>query len=383
MKVVQTSKAYWPVIGGIETTITNLSEGLIRKGIEVEVLVCRQERSFRMRNESVHGVPTRYAPSWGFVSSLPISPTYGKLLAGMSGDILHIHEPFPLASLSVLMSGSVFRNFSRIVVSWHSDIIRQQWVLSMYRPLIHKFLRMVDSIVVSTPHLIESSEFLPNYRDRCEVIPLGVNLQWAAEQQSRRQRVAEVRQQFGTPLLLFVGRLVYYKGLEILLDAMSLVANARLLIVGAGPLDSSLRKQIADRRLGDRVTILPPVAEQELHAYYEACDVFVLPSTEKSETYGLVQIEAMASGKPVISTRLNTGVTFVNLDGVTGLSVPPRDSQALADAIETLINDPGLRQSLGSKGRERAFREFSAEAMVDKMSTLYERLLKQDRVSVK
>jgi rhamnosyl/mannosyltransferase len=241
---------------------------------------------------------------------------------------------------------------------------------------------MVDCIAVSTPNLIEGSEFLPKYRDRCEVISHGVNLKWVSESQPRQSRVTEIRRQYGTPLLLFVGRLVYYKGLEVLLEALSLVPNVRLLVIGAGPLDSSLRDSIARRGLEGRATILPPVTQQDLHAYYEACDLLVLPSTEKSETYGLVQIEAMACGKPVISTRLGTGVTFVNLDGVTGLTVPPRDPRALADAVEKLVKDPGLCRALGSNGRDRALKEFSSELMVDRMSSLYERLLKKERARV-
>ena len=390
MKVVQTSKAYAAVVGGIETTITNLCEGLSRRqGTTVEALVCNHVRSMGVQKEILHGVPVHYAPSWGFVASLPISPQYFHMLAQMTGDILHIHEPFPLASLSVLLWKKIRRNFSRIVVSWHSDIIRQQWVLAPYRPLIHRFLRMVDSVVVSSPDLIESSEFLPMCRDRCEVIPLGVKLDWVNHSESRRPRVEEIRKTYGSPLLLFVGRLVYYKGLEYLIDALERVPKAKLVIIGAGPLRSVLDHQIASKGLEQRVSILPPVPvmldpvqANELYAFYEACDILVLPSTEKSETYGLVQIEAMAAGKPVISTNLATGVTFVNIHGVTGLTVPPRDSGELSKAIETLTNDAGLGQSLGSHGRDRALREFSSEIMVDKMASLYERLLKKERVRV-
>ncbi|MEX2189102.1 MAG: glycosyltransferase [Bacteroidota bacterium] len=390
MRVVQTSKAYAPLVGGIETTITNLCEGLSqREGISVEALVCNHTSSMRIQKKRLHGVPVLYAPSWGFVASLPISPQYASLLAGMSGDILHVHEPFPLASLSVALSRRIRRNFSRIVVSWHSDIVRQRWALALYRPLIHKFLRSVDRILVSTSNLIDASEFLPMYRDRCEVIPLGVKLGWVKDTESRRSRVEEIRTKYGGPLILFVGRLVYYKGLEYLIESLSLIPDARLVMIGSGPLQSTLDRQIAARGLQQRVSIVPPIPAMlepalanELYAFYEACDILVLPSTEKSETYGLVQIEAMAAGKPVVSTNLTTGVTFVNIDGVTGLTVPPRDPQALANAIKKLINDPGLCHSLGATGRERALREFSAETMVDKTVMLYNQLLKKDRVRI-
>ncbi len=376
MRVVQTSKAYSPLLGGVETTVTNLSEGLCRRdGVSTQVLVCNHERSFRVTRRQMNGVPVTYAPSWGFIWSLPVSPSYGSLLAALKGEILHIHEPFPLADLSVLLSRRITRNFSKIVVSWHSDIVRQKWALGGYRPILHKFLRNVDRILVSTPQLIGSSEYLPLYRDHCEVIPHGVRLEWVRQQKTRRTRVEQIRERFGTPLLLFVGRLVYYKGLKFLVAALSILPGVRLVMIGSGSLFAELRDQIASLGLEGRVSIIPPVPEEELHAFYEACDIFVFPSTEKSETYGLVQIEAMACGKPVVSTNLNTGMTYLNQDGITGLTVPPCNSSALADAIQKLVDDTNLRASLGNSARNRALREFSAETMVDRTVELYKRLL--------
>ncbi len=376
MRVLQTSKAYAPLVGGIETTITNLSEGLARmKGMTVEALVCNHVRSSEVQREAINGVTVTRAPSWGFVASLPLSPSYYRLLSAAHGDILHIHEPFPLASLSYLASENIARNFSRVVVSWHSDIVRQRWMLAPYRPLIHRFLSRVDRILVSTQNLLEASEFLPAYRERCEVIPLGVKLGWVKRAGARRARVSKLRQTHGGPLLLFVGRLVYYKGLQTLIDSLALLLDAQLVIIGSGPLREQLRQQAEQLGIAGRVAFLSPLTEEDLHAYYEACDIFILPSTEKSETYGLVQIEAMASGKPVISTNIGTGVTFLNIDGVTGLTVPPRDPRALASAVRKLIDDKGLRLSLGQKARKRALAEFSDETMVKKTFAVYERLL--------
>lgn len=376
MKILQTNKAYFPVVGGIETTVTNLSEGLARRdGISVEVLTCGDTRSFRVVRKNINGVAVTYVPAWGSFASLPISPSYPRFLAGVKADILHVHEPFPLADLAILSFPKIAENFSHIVVSWHADIVRQQWALPLYRPMIHRFLRRVDRILVSAPSLIDISEYLPMYRDRCEVIPHGVKLDWIALSHIRRGRVEEIRRERGTPLVLFVGRLVYYKGLRYLLEAMNFVAAASLVIIGSGPLRRRLMADIAGFGLQKRVTVIPYAPEDELHSFYEACDLLVLPSTELSETYGLVQIEAMACGKPVISTRIGTGVTFVNQDGVTGLTVPPRDSRALAGALEKLIADPDLRLALGRNARERALNEFSAPRMVDRTLKVYEDLL--------
>jgi glycosyltransferase involved in cell wall biosynthesis len=127
--------------------------------------------------------------------------------------------------------------------------------------------------------------------------------------------------------------------------------------------------------LEKRIHILPEVDEETLHSFYEACDMFVLPSVEKSETYGIVQIEAMACGKPIICTELNTGTTFINQQGTTGLVVPPRDSKSLAEAIKNLAYDDSLRCDLGEKARQRALSEFTAEKMVERTFKVYNDLL--------
>jgi rhamnosyl/mannosyltransferase len=376
MMVVQTNKAYAPLVGGIEKTITNLAEGLCMKdGINVQVLVCNHERSLRTVRREMNGVPVTYVPTWGLVASLPISPSYLGSLIRMRGDILHIHEPFPLADLSVLTFPAVAKHFSKIVVTWHSDIVRQRWAMRYYGPLVRRFLRRVDRILVSSPNLIAHSEYLSPMSDRCEVIPLGVKMEWVHQSGTRTDRVEQIRCTYGTPLLLFVGRLVYYKGIRYLVEALAMIPGARLVMIGSGPLKGELLRQVERLGLRERVTIIPPVSEEELHAFYEACDMLVLPSIERSEAYGLVQVEAMASGKPVVSTRLDTGVPFVNQHRVTGLTVPMRDARALADAISLLIRDTDLRVRLGQQARDRALREFSAEMMVERTIDVYRRLL--------
>jgi glycosyltransferase involved in cell wall biosynthesis len=379
MKIIQTNKAYLPLIGGVETTIAGLATGLRGKEeVVVEALVCNGVRSFVAETRIVNDVRVTYLPRWGSVSSLPISPSFPFHLAGLHGDILHVHEPFPLVDLAVTVFPRIRDNFKRIVVTWHSDIVRQAWALKFYRPFIHRFLSQVDCITASSPALIEHSEFLSAYRDRCEVLPLGLDLAWTRDRDGRRDRVAEIRRTYGTPLVLFVGRLVYYKGLQYLIEAMAAVPEAHLVVIGAGPLGAALDRQIASLGLGGRITVLPHLTATELYAYYEACDVFVLPSTERSEAYGLVQIEAMASSKPVVSTEIQTGTTFVNQDGVTGFAVPPRDAAALAQAIARLLHDDALRTRMGKQAEERALREFTTERMIDRTYAIYQRLLAQD-----
>lgn len=376
MKILQTNKAYYPKVGGIETTITTLSEGLANNfGEDVNVLTCSEIKRTRIIESVINGVKVQYVPTYDFLSSLPISPGYFKAITKYSGDILHIHEPFPLADLSMLWFPKLKENFSRIVVSWHSDIIRQKWVLSFYKKYIFKFLEMVDKIIVSNPNMIKNSDFLPFFKDKVEVIPIGVNLNWVNSCQESNVLSEEIRKSNKGPLVLSVGRLVYYKGLEYLIDAINLVPDVSLVIIGSGPLKNKLVDKINKLNLASRIKIIPEVDEKTLHSYYKACDLFVLPSVEKSETYGIVQIEAMACGKPVICTELGTGTTFLNQDGITGLVVPPRNTELLAEAINKLIMNDELRINLGRQGKERALKEFTDEKMVAETYKVYQGLL--------
>jgi glycosyltransferase involved in cell wall biosynthesis len=376
MKIVQTNKAYYPLIGGVETIIANFAEGLSeRSGINVEVLVCNHEHSIWKQQKTINGVGVTYVPMWTKIASLPISPLFPYHLATLEGDILHVHEPFPLVDLTNFLTPSILRRFSRIVVSWHSDIVRQKWVLSLYSSIIHRFLEKVDSIIVATPNHIESSQFLPSYKDKCVVIPYGLQLDWVNDREKRSDHIKSIQNKFGGPLLLSVGRLVYYKGFKYLVDAVQMLPDVKLVIIGSGPLFPDLQIQINNLGLEKRVTILPHLSDSELYAFYDACDVFILPSTEVSEAFGLVQVEAMACGKPVVSTRLGTGVTFVNQHGVTGLTVNPRDPKAMAEALGQLIDNPDLRLSFGRNAKGRALQEFTAEKMIDRTLTLYKHLL--------
>ncbi len=378
MKIIQTNKAYYPKVGGIETTITNLSEGLVKDhGVNVQVLTCNSQRSFKKVRKNLNGVDVIYLPTFGFVASLPISIPYLTSLKQLKGDILHVHEPFPWADLSYIFSSRIRKNFSHLVVSWHSDIVRQKWALSFYRPYIHKFLKMANKILVSNSNLVENSEYLPNYKSKCEVIPLGAKLDWVTDSMNRLNQVKQIKIDYGSPLILFVGRLVYYKGIQYLIDAINQVANVSLVIIGSGPLKKELINQIQTLNLEKRVHILPEVDEETLHSHYEACDIFVLPSVEKSETYGIVQIEAMACGKPVICTELKTGTTFINQHGTTGLVVPPRDSKSLAEAIKKLLSDHELRNKFGCNAKQRALSEFNTELMVERTFNVYEELLRK------
>jgi rhamnosyl/mannosyltransferase len=212
-------------------------------------------------------------------------------------------------------------------------------------------------------------------KSKCKVVPLGIDTQRFADAGSRlKSEIEKLRSVFGPQFVLFVGRLRYYKGVQFLIQAMQQV-QAPLVVIGAGPMESDLKAMAANYGVSEKVQFLGEVSDDDLVAFFHACTLLALPSIFKSEAYGLVQLEAHACGKPVVSTRLGTGVEFVNMDGKTGLLVPPADSKALADAIKQLLSDPGRIQRMGDFARKRAQTEFDLEQMFDKIDAVYEQVI--------
>jgi len=238
-------------------------------------------------------------------------------------------------------------------------------------------LRKVDRILVTSPNYQESSEVLRGLRDKCAVIPFGIDQTRFRTVSS--ESVERVRTLYGPgPWVLFVGVLRYYKGLNYLLEAIASV-HARLLIVGDGPEGPALRQTAEGLGLGEKVVFVGAVPDSDLPAYYGAASVFCLPSSERSEAFGLVQLEALASGVPIVSTELGTGTSYVNSDGESGLVVPPRDASSLAGALERLVQDNALRQRLSAGARERA-EFFTAARMLADTAALYDDVLERRAV---
>lgn len=369
MKILQVNKFYYPHTGGIEKVVQDIAEGL-RDNVDMEVLVCKAKGLGS--KEKVNGVSVVRAGSVGIYFSMPLSPFFPIHLKQHSKgkDIIHLHMPFPLGDISYLLT----RPKGKIVVSWHSDIIRQKRLLRLYSPFLKRFLQKADKIIVATPAHIESSIFLKEFRDKCKVIPFGVNIERFSLNERIKERMLEIRNRFGKPIVLFVGRLIYYKGVEYLVKAMKEV-DAILLLVGGGALRDRLVSLAARLGISDKVIFLGNVDDDELISCYHACDVFVLPSVANSEAFGLVQIEAMACGKPVVSTDLPTGASFVNVHGVTGIVVPIKNEFYLRDAINMLIHDSDMRKEYGENSRKRVEKEFTRDKMIDSILNLYRELL--------
>lgn len=382
MKILQTNKLYYPVTGGIERVVQQLAEGLSDR-TSTTVLVCRKKG--KTIREEVNGVPVLRCKTLINVSSLPISLSYLHCFRkeAKKNDIVHIHMPFPLGDLACLLSGYK----GKVVLWWHSDVVRQERMMVLYRPLMNWLLRRADAIVVATEGHINGSKYLTPYADKCKIIPYGVDARIKQKADTfLEQKTEEKLEQTKRPVrFLFVGRLVYYKGVRNLLEAWYRLVSQEpqlkermvLDIVGSGPLEEALHKYVADKGLQHQVFFHTHVSDEQLMEFYKNCDVFVLPSQQRSEAFGLVQIEAMAFGKPVINTNLPSGVPYVSQNGVTGLTVEPSDPEELAQALKKLTIDDECRTRMGQAARQRVESEYTMENMLEKTYALYENLMSE------
>lgn len=366
-KVLHLGKFYPPHKGGMESHVRDLCVQL-QQHVDVKVLVASGHRA--SSEEVLDGVEVSRVSTALTLASAPICPGLIARVKSSDADLVHLHWPNPQAALAILLSG--YRG--PLVVMYHSDTVRQRILGPLFEPFLNAVLRRSSAIITSSPEYGRTSQVLARYQDRCHAIPLGIALDEFAE--AEPSSVHPLRQRFGDRVIIAVGRLVYYKGFEYLIRAMQQV-DGKLVLIGHGPLKNELQALAASLNLTDRVIFLGEVPGS-LSAYYHAADVFALPSIARSEAFGIVQVEAMAAGLPVVNTDLDSGVPFVSRHGETGLTVPPADPAALAAAINQLLDNPSLRQALGAAARVRARQEFSLEAMTSRTLTLYETLLRAE-----
>jgi glycosyltransferase involved in cell wall biosynthesis len=380
LRILHIYKDYYPVLGGIENYVRQLAEDQARRGHSVEVLVTNLSR--QTVTEVMTGVSITKTSRWLNVSSAPVSPRlaielFRRLYSQTPPDIIHLHAPYPVGELAWLVGSWLPRfakNRPKTVITYHSDIIKQKKLLRFYAPILRRVLKRVDRVIPTSATYILSSPFLARVPEKCTTIPLGVEV--ARFLQPDEIKVTRIKEQFPEKIGLFVGRLRYYKSLNYLIEAMLEVEpTAKLLIIGVGQMEQKWKNLTESLGLAERVIFLGEVSDAEKAAYYAACDVFVLPSAERSEAFGAVLVEAMASGKPVISTELGTGTSWVNQHGETGLVVPPRDPHALATALNTILSDPELAAKFGQHGRNRALHHFNQTLILDQIEELYQTLM--------
>ncbi|MCF7861673.1 glycosyltransferase [Candidatus Woesearchaeota archaeon] len=333
LKIIHISKYYLPHRGGIETTIKSLYN--MQKGKHDVKIITTKTNGTKSENDIIR------LPVFAKFFSTLIYPSIIKELNKLDVDILHLHFPDPFLAFAFCLSRPKYK---KLIISYHSDIVKQKGLYFIVRPFINHVLRKASAILVSNPNMLKSSQLKCINTEKLHVVPYGIDIPVLDKTKPLLD--------FKKPIILFVGRLVYYKGLDILLKAVKGL-DATTLIVGNGPLKNKLM-HLADKKVKFRDDV------DDLTPYYQACDIFVLPSVEPSEAFGMVQLEAMAHGKPIISTSLGTGTDFVNKDMETGLVVEPRNVKQLRTAIKQLLTHPELRTRFGRNARKRYEEMFTA-----------------------
>jgi rhamnosyl/mannosyltransferase len=353
--------------GGIQRHVEHLLGGL-RDRVDFVNLVPNRTWS----NESFErfGVPTIAKAGINVDGSLVLSP--GLCLAAWflhrqkPFDLIHLHFPDPMSHLAAMMLPSVPR-----VITWHADIFRHRTALALYRPLLRRAAENAAAIIVPTEAHRRNSPVLTTLTapERIHTIPFGFDLDRFVRP---APQLPELRRQHPGRIVFSLGRHVYYKGFDVLLRAMTRLApDTDLILGGTGPLTPELKALAGELGLESRVHFAGLIEENMLPAYFQLCDVFCLPAVSRAEAFGIVQVEAMAAGKPVISTRLGNGVDLVNRDGETGLTVEPGDPVALASALDNLLNDPEQAERLGQAGHARALAEYGLQQMVERTFEIY------------
>lgn len=369
-RVLHVYKDYYPpVMGGVEMTIHLLAEGC-RKRYDTAVLV--NSGGLRGFERRVGNVPVYGVSEWGRAASAPVSPRFITALGRLAreADILHFHHPNPTGDLARFLS----RPKVPAVMTYHSDVVRQQRAMAVYGRLQDWMMAHCRVIMPTSPNYMESSPWLQRHRERCRVVPLGIEVEQFAGTEAVLRRAAELRAGRRRPTVLFVGRLRYYKGLQFLVRAMPMM-DVDVMLAGTGPMEAELRGTAAELGVADRLHFLGDIPDEEKVAWYHAADVFCMPSHLRSEAFGISQVEAMAAGLPVVSTDVPSGVPFVNKDGVSGLTVRAENVEALAAGINRIVTDGELRARLAEGARKRAWEMFTAERMCADVMDVYDGVL--------
>lgn len=374
-QVLHVGKFYPPVAGGMERVLETLciaSAGLVesrvlvantgRDTVEEDVIAGGIDGTLRTR---VH--VTRLGTT-GAVGSVHIAPAFAAHLRRARADLIVLHEPNPWA----LLSYAIARPRAPLIVWYHSDVVRPalQYAL-FYAPLARFVYGRSERVIVSSPPLAEHAAPLAPYRERVRVVPFGINVgEWAIGPVDRQQ-IASVGAEMSDPFVLFAGRHVAYKGVDVLLRALR-ETDTRAVIAGDGPKRAEWEALAAGLGLDGRVTFCGDVPDTRLRTLMQSCAALVLPSITRAEAFGYVQLEAMACGKPVISTDVKSGVSWVNQHDRTGLIVRAGDPRDLAAAIDRVMSDPALRAGMGDAARQRVEREFSMARLRERLQVLYQ-----------
>lgn len=368
MKVLQTVKYYKPSKGGMESVVENIVEGINSLSPEIAFTIYANNHiaSYKKSITEVNQNNSIKELTPFFIKSQPLNFRYSSLRKLIyNADVVHHHYPFPNMEMALLRNRDILEK-KKLIITWHANIknSRWSWIGKYYNPIVKNLLDIAWKIVVTSPQLLEASDVLQDYKEKVIVIPLSFDPEFSMDDsapklfpENRRFRI------------LFVGKLRSYKGVQYLIEAIENL-DVELTIVGEGEMEEELQAKVVKLSLQDRVSFKKDISNKELIGIYRSSDIFILPSINEAEAFGIVQLEAMSSGLPVINTKLESGVPYVSLHNVSGLTVEPGNSVELANAIYQIIDNKELYQKF-SLGAIKRSKQFTRKQMADSYNNLY------------
>ncbi|MDC6448996.1 glycosyltransferase [Pseudomonadales bacterium] len=373
LKILQVYRAYHPdTEGGVVQVIRQLAIGLNNLGHTVRVFVPSQTGPKIYDLDGVNVVTSKLdfeVASCSFTFS-GIAEFQRQL---EWADLVHYHFPWPFADMLHFLSDVSIPS----LVTYHSDIVRQKYLLPFYDPLMKRFLNRVDCIVATSTQYANSSKFLNGPTIKPRTIPIGIDED--TYPQKYDDALDDVRQSFGEDFFLFVGVLRYYKGLDVMLDA-AISGNFKVVIAGSGPELTRLNQKY-DFKKSPQVHFAGHVPEETKMALYKLCKAVVLPSFSRAEAFGVTLLEGAMMSKPLISANPESGSSYVNVDGLTGLVAAPNDVQSLKQAMQRLQDNPDWARQLGDNARARYEEKFTGSKMVASYAAVYNEFAREERCS--
>lgn len=358
--------------GGVETFISNLLyDGINLKRFNIRVISCTQGKSRVVKKK---GVTFILYKTLFTIASTPFSIGYIlNFKKNMDwADVIHNHFPWPLFDFL----NSIFNLKKPIIVTYHSDVIRQKFLNIIYNFFVMQSFSKVFKIVATSNNYLSSSTILTKkeFSKKCIVIPLSIE---KLPSFPSKNNILATLKKYGLKkktYIIFIGVLRYYKNIPLLIEASPYI-NADILIVGDGPSKLTLKKFIANQNLKN-VHVLGSLSEEDKNALLSLSSLLVLPSNLRSEAFGLVLLEASMFGKPMITLDIGTGTSFVNLDNKTGFVVKSNNFIKLSLAINKILSDSSLARKMGNIAKSRFNKFFTKQTMIRKYELLYEHAIK-------
>jgi glycosyltransferase involved in cell wall biosynthesis len=366
MKVLHLGKLCPPNEGGIELFSFDLLEMLNKKGIKADLL-CFDNYT----KEDIYNDFKYFACKMNIkLNSAPLSYDFAKTFWKIVNDydIIHIHSPNPLAEVLSLFTDK------KTIIHWHSDIVKQKIAYQFYKLIQKKVLQKAKKIIATSPQYLNTSDQLKDYKDKAVNIPLGLNTKRLEIEDENTEEFKKIKNKIANKkIVLAVGRLVEYKGFEYLVEASRFLKDdIVILIAGGGPLYDRLQNKINNLNLSNKVLLLGRI--NNVSVFMKNSDLFCLPSISRNEAFGLVLVEALYFGKPLVTANVDgSGMNYVNIHNKTGLVVPPKDPKALAEAINMILSDENLYSRFSKNAKER-FKEFEIDSIADRIIKIYQEL---------